>query len=413
MFRSLLLGPAYFRHRWLIAESRSWSPGDIAEYQAQAMRPLRRRYGQFTTTTKADYRANPGHYAPFAPPLLTRTVHTGGSTGQPLTFTADTFARRQKERAYLHDIWSAAGYEPHDLRVVFRGTPHRGRMITRDRLENAWIVSPAVTKAQVPELRGFLASLPPFFLHVYPGSLRPFIELAGGDGAFRRLPVRGVLAGSESFLPGQQRRFEQEFGIHIAHWYGHSEYAVVARYCGECDGLHFYPTYGTAELRPGGEGGLLRIVATSANRLGTQFWRYETGDLALPAPGTCGTDRWLRSGLIAGRQQEVFTDAEGTVRALNPFLYGNHHDGFWEMVDDVRLSQPAAGVLRVTLVTSSARASRHRIEQLLSDRFPMVALEFEYTAQIHRGVNKRTFLTNGGDSDRRQGDSRPRSVHPH
>ncbi len=52
------------------------------------------------------------------------------------------------------------------------------------------------------------------------------------------------------------------------------------------------------------------------------------------------------------------------------------------------------------------------IEQLLSDRFPMVALEFEYTAQIHRGVNKRTFLTDGGDSDRRQGDSRPRSVHP-
>ena len=62
MLRSLLLGPAYFRHRWLIAESRIWSPGDITEYQAQAMRPLRRRYGQFTTTSKADYRANPGYY---------------------------------------------------------------------------------------------------------------------------------------------------------------------------------------------------------------------------------------------------------------------------------------------------------------------------------------------------------------
>ena len=391
MFRSLLLGPAYFRHRRLIAESRNWSPGDIAEYQAQVTRPLRRRYGQFTTTTKADYRENPGYHAPFAPPLLTRTVHTGGSTGQPLTFTADTFARRQKERAYLHDIWSAAGYEPHDLRVVFRGTPHRGGLVSRDRLENAWILSPAVTRAQVPELRRFLASVPPFFLHVYPGSLRPFIELAGDD-AFRRLPVRGVLAGSESFLPGQQRRFEQEFGIRIAHWYGHSEYAALARWCRECGGFHFYPTYGTVELGPGVEGGLLRVVATSSNRLGTQFWRYETGDLALPAEGTCGTDRWLRSGLIAGRQQEVFTDAEGTVRALNPFLYGNQHDGFWDMVDDVRLSQPAAGVLRVTLVTS-AWASRHRIEQLLVARFPMVTLQFEYTTQIDRGGSKRTFLT--------------------
>ncbi len=112
--------------------------------------------------------------------------------------------------------------------------------------------------------------------------------------------------------------------------------------------------------------------------------------------GPCGTDQWLRSGPIAGRQQEMFTDAEGTVRALNPFLYGDHDDGFWEMVDDVRLSQPAPGVLRVTLVTTSpARASRHRIEQLLAGRLPMVALQFEYAAQIDRGGSKRTLLTDG------------------
>ena len=48
-------------------------------------------------------------YSRWDMPLLTHTVRTGGTSGQPLRFTADTFARRQKERAYLFDIWSHIG----------------------------------------------------------------------------------------------------------------------------------------------------------------------------------------------------------------------------------------------------------------------------------------------------------------
>ena len=54
-----------------------------------------------------------------------------------------------------------------------------------------------------------------------------FIDLIGED-LFRSLPVRGVMAGSEAFPVGQMAYFEQDFGIQVAHWYGHSEYAVLA-----------------------------------------------------------------------------------------------------------------------------------------------------------------------------------------
>ena len=158
-------------------------------------------------------------------PLLTHTVRTGGTSGQPLRFTADTFARRQKERAYLFDIWSQVGYAPYDLRVRYAGDIH-GEMLRYNRLENVWIVSPGATvEGELGGLRRWMRTLPPFFLHVYPSSLYTFIDLVGED-LFRSLPVRGVIAASEMFPANDQARFEQEFGIKIAHWYGHSEYAA-------------------------------------------------------------------------------------------------------------------------------------------------------------------------------------------
>jgi phenylacetate-CoA ligase len=99
--------------------------------------------------------------------------------------------------------------------------------------------------------------------------------------------VRGILAGSEASPAGEQAQFERSFGIPIAHWYGHSEYAALAYHCRQCRGFHFYPTYGKVELLPAGTDGLRRIVASSFNRIGTQFVRYDTGNLAVAATGSC------------------------------------------------------------------------------------------------------------------------------
>ena len=97
-------------------------------------------------------------------------------------------------------------------------------MLRYNSLENVWIVSPATTaERELGGLRRWLRTVPPFFLHVYPSSLYTFIDVVGED-LFRSLPVRGVIAASEMFPAAEQLRFEQEFGIKIAHWYGHSEY---------------------------------------------------------------------------------------------------------------------------------------------------------------------------------------------
>lgn len=391
--REALLGPSYRYHRGLIDRSRNWSPAEIGAYQEARFGRLIARYGD-RVTQKTDYRADLRRYTRWNVPLLTRTVRTGGSLGDPLRFRADTFARRQKERAYLFDIWARAGYLPHDLRVVYRGNVHDD-LIHFDRVENAWVVSPsATTENQLGGLRQWVRTIPPFFLHVYPSSLYTFIDLLGED-CFRALPVRGILAGSEPFPVGEQASFTREFGIRIAHWYGHSEYAALAYRCAECTGYHFYPTYGYVELLASDTDSLHRIVASSFNRIGTQFVRYDTGDLAAAPSGDC-SDRFPQVGEIVGRSQETFVDSLGRRRSLLGYVFGIH-GSFWDQIRDLQFVQDKAGHLRVRFVLS-ARADRAQIEQTLVRRMPMVQLEFEYVAQIERRPNnkRRYFIDSSG-----------------
>jgi phenylacetate-CoA ligase len=391
--REGLLGPTYFYHRRLLQKSKGWSPSEIRTYQDTRFQRLTRRYGD-EVRQKDDYRQNLRRYSRWDVPLLTHTVRTGGTSGQPLRFTADTFARRQKERAYLFDIWSRVGYAPYDLRVRYAGDIHGG-MLRFNRLENVWIISPGATvEEELGRLRRWVRTLPPFFLHVYPSSLYTFIDLLGED-LFHSLPVRGVIAASETFPANEQARFEQEFGIKIAHWYGHSEYAVLAYGCRDCHGFHFYPTYGYVELLASEIEGCRRVVGSSFNRLGTQFVRYDTGDLAVDAAGSCTSNNFPRASAIVGRAQETFVDISGRRRSLFGYAFGDlDHGAFWDQIRDIQFVQDRAGCLRVRMVTNS-NADREQIERTFEQRIPMAKLEFEHVSAIERSPRgkRRYFVT--------------------
>jgi len=388
--RESVLGPSYWYHRRLIERSKSWSADEISEYQALRFRRLTRRYGD-AVTQKDDYRRNLRRYSRFDAPLLTHAVRTGGTSGQPLRFTADTFSRRQKERAYLFDIWAQVGYAPHDLRVAYRGDVH-DELISYNRLENLWIISPDATmERDLDILRRWVQAVPPFFLHVHPSSLFTFIDLVG-EKLFRRLPIRGVIAGSEAFPVGEQIRFERDYGVEIAHWYGHSEYAVLAYNCRQCRGFHFYPTYGYLEMLASETDDCRRIVASSFNRVGTQFVRYDTGDLAMASTTNCTANEFRRVDAIVGRTQETFIDTEGRRRSLFGYIFGDEKSVLWDHIRDLQVVQDRPGSLRVRLVTVPG-ADIGQIQQTLERRMPMANLAFEYVPFIKRNVNgKRSYF---------------------
>jgi phenylacetate-CoA ligase len=391
--RESLLGPSYFYHRSLIERSKSWSPDEIREYQEPRFRRLTRKYGD-EVTAKENYRRDLHRYTRWDITPLTHAVRTSGTSGQPLRFQADTFARRQKERAYLFDIWSQVGFAPFDLRVRYRGDVHDD-LVHFDRLENILNISPsATTERELSTLRRWLQTLPPFFLHVYPSSLFSFIDLVGED-LFRSIPVRGILAGSEAFPAGEQTRFEREFDIKIAHWYGHSEYAALAYSCRRCHGFHFYPTYGHVEFLPSETEGCKRVVASSFNRIGTQFVRYDTGDLAVVSTGSCDTNHFPGASAIVGRSQETFIDDSGRRRSLFGYAFGDlDHGTFWDLIRDIQFVQDRPGFLRVRVVPSLG-ADRGQIQKAFEQRLPMARLEFEYVSDIERSPSgKRRYFVN-------------------
>jgi phenylacetate-coenzyme A ligase PaaK-like adenylate-forming protein len=385
--REALLGPSYRRHVRIIERSKTWSSAEIEAYQQARLQKLIRRYGN-NITHKEDYRVDLNRFTRWNLPLLMQTIRTGGTSGEPLRFRVDTVARRQKELAYMFNIWSMIGYSPFDLRVVYRGNVD-DRLYRFDRLQNRWVISAGSTMADRGDLLQWARKLRPFFLHVYPSSLFTLIDLLG-ENLFRSLPIRGILAGSESFPSGETARFERDFGIPVAHWYGHSECSVLAYRCRICKGFHFFPTYGNVELLPSNDGELWRIVASSFNRIGTQFVRYDTGDLAEPPTRVCA-DRFPLVGDIAGRSQETFVDRTGLRRALGPYVFGIH-GSFWDRIRDLQFVQERAGQMRVCLVADT-NADRTQIQEVLEQRLPMAQLDFDYVSHIERLSNgKRRYF---------------------
>lgn len=374
LLRLAILGPAYIYHRYLIQRSKAWSEKKIAYYQKKHARKAFSVYGE-EIKNKQTYLQNPGKFSAFDYAFLTKTMRTGGTTGTPFIFKMDRFFRRQKERAYIFEIWQKTGFKPFDTRVVFRG--NIGTQLLRyNWFENAWEISPnCINKDNIQELYDKLLTLGSFFLHVYPSSLFTFVELFG-DESFKQLNIKGVLAGSESFPLAQMESFQAQFDIPIAHWYGHSEYAVLADFCSKCKGYHFFPTYGFTEFVA--EDGDTqsenkRIIATSYNSIGTKFVRYDTGDLAVLAQGQCD-EPFLSVAAIQGRTQDFFIGKDGKRYAFGPYLFGIHNQ-FWEQLSQVQFIQHRAGELEVKLVLHP-KSDETWIKHFLCERFSVLSLDF-------------------------------------
>lgn len=173
--REALLGSSYRRHVRLIERSRTWTHSQIEAYQQIRLQKLIRRYGD-KITHKEDYRVDLKRFTRWNVPLLMQTIHTGGTSGAPLRFRTDTVTRRQKELAYMFDIWSTIGYSPFDLRVVYRGNVD-GRLCRFEHLQNRWVISAGASIEDRLDLRQWARKLQPFFLHVYPSSLFTLIDI--------------------------------------------------------------------------------------------------------------------------------------------------------------------------------------------------------------------------------------------
>lgn len=148
-------------------------------------------------------------------------------------------------------------------------------------------------------------------------------------------------------------------------------------------------------------------MASSFNRIRTQFVRYDTGDLAIAPTGTCTADSFPRADAIVGRSQETFIDNKGRRRSLFGYVFGDEKSVLWDEIRDLQVVQERPGRLLVRFVANPG-ADKNLIQQTLERRMPMFEHEFEYVSAIERSPSgKRRYFV-----DRMPTDAKRSTDHP-
>lgn len=377
-WRELLLGFPYFKHKALINESKLWSKKEVLDYNNKIIS----KYSSFPISTKENYIHSPQLYENKWLRPLAREITTGGTTGSPFKFKRDYIYSSQKERAYIFDIWKDIGYSPYELRVLYRGNVSKSsKLLTYNKLENCYIIDPRLLNSRTKEsLYQTLLKLPPFYFHVYPSTLLSFINLIG-ESRFKKLPIIGVHASSEVFSKFQMKYIKEDLKLPLTFFYGHSEYAVIAKYCMKEQKYFFYPTYGGVEFIPTNNDNIYQIIATSTNTIGTVFKRYDTKDLCvIEEKEESSKSNFISVDEIIGRVQEFYYDKDGTLNAFGPLLFGIHNE-FWTYFDRIQFIQNKIGVLEVLILNLKNK----KLYEVLNERFlNKTDLVFFNVSQIER-----------------------------
>jgi phenylacetate-CoA ligase len=292
-------------------------------------------------------------------------ITTGGSTGVPVGFYLQKGVSRPKEQAFLEAQWKRGGYFDGARLAVIRGhvtsSEADGSIASYDATRD-WLMlsSYHLTEERLPEYLEAIERFKPGLLHVYPSAALQLAEFLERAGQTWRLPLRGLLAGSEQLTLPQKRLLERVFKCRVYRWYGHSERVVLAGEGRKSELFYFWPTYGFVEFGPPDEEGLCEVIGTSFHNLAMPLIRYRTGDyVRLADPRTDGALEfpWPAVSEIAGREQEYLVSGGGRRISLTAI---NMHSAIFDDLYAVQFHQEVPGLADL-LYVAGPRFDRARL----------------------------------------------------
>lgn len=287
---------------------------------------------------------------------------TGGTSGNQLKFYVDDCSQAV-ETAFMHRQWKRVGYTTRCRKATFRG-------VSFPNLKNGiyWRHNPIYNELQfspfhmsdktMDDYVEQIIAFRPEFIHGYPSAIDILAEYVSRNNLSGKLPrIRGVLLGSEGYLPGQKERIEKVFQARVFSWYGHSERLVLAGECEKNSTYHHFPDYGILEIvdekgrscEAEGERG--EIVGTGVLNWSMPLIRYRTGDLATRLEPQCECGRqydrftdvgaWRKFGMVVGRG-----GGKISIAALNM------HGTIFDKVTRYQYFQERAGYCEIRLMVA-------------------------------------------------------------
>ena len=350
--------------------------------------------------TKADLQAHLAELSSTEIPAGQRLyLTTGGSTGVPVGFYLQKGVSRPKEQAYLEAMWRRAGYFDGARLVVIRGqvtSAQAGGSIAWYDATRDWLMlsSYHLTEERLPEYLEAIERFRPDLLHAYPSAALQLAEHLERAGQSWRMPLRGLLCGSERLTLPQKRLLERVFRCRVYRWYGHAERVILAGEGRDSELFYFWPTYGFVEFGPPDPEGLREVIGTSFHNLATPLIRYRTGDyvrLAEPSDPANLELPWPAAVEIAGREQEFLVSGRGRRISLTAF---NMHDAIFDGLFAVQFYQEEPGVAEFrylpgpTFHSSQLVAIETNIRRKLGDDFRLAFRQVSEVEKTARGKHR-------------------------
>ena len=420
-------GSRYSEFADLAKSAEKWSPGEIQEYQLRQLRMVLHHAANFCPYYQrsfADATFRPEHvrslddlakcpllekqqlidhrdeFASMAIPKSKRLyITTGGSTGVPVGFYLQKGVSRPKEQAFLERMWSRAGYSKGAKVAVIRGHVTTARLQGRigyyDATRNWLILSSAhLTPERVADYFEALEGFKPEFLHAYPSAALQLAEFIEVKGQSLRIPLSGLLCGSERLTRPQKRLLERVFKCRVYRWYGHSERVVLAGEGKSSELFYFFPQYGFVEFGPVDSEGTREVIGTSFHNLAMPLIRYRTGDRVRLADARTDGELefpWPAAADVVGREQEFLIS--GTNRRISLTAF-NMHDEIFDGLYAVQFyqEQPGAAQFRYLAGPQFDRSRLARIESAirhkLGEDFDVELCEVTEVEKTERGKHR-------------------------
>ncbi len=266
-------------------------------------------------TRRGDVAANPDAFLDQRTPApLLRWARTSGSSGEPLALRRD-LRSIVVEEAFVVRHRRTLGYRSGDVVLRLRRdgpSMDDETVVDYDSGSGEYRAAAAGLDARgAGRVLDALAGLRVQWLRGYPSALLELVERADGLGRADELAaprLAGIWTSSETLRPAARARLVDAFGVPVADHYGQAERALAIQECRE-GARHLIADYSAAEVVDG------RWVGTPLFGRGTVLLRYDTGDLAGPAPiddGPCPCG-WTfpRVGPVEGRDDDLVVTPDG------------------------------------------------------------------------------------------------------
>jgi phenylacetate-CoA ligase len=335
-------------------------------------------------------------------------AHTGGSTGEPLSFYLSHTARATDRASFYRcvewaggargtpffTVWGALVLAP-PLQRWMRSV--KERVITRNMVLDAFTMTPERMDVFLKTLRQQKRAL----LRGYTSAL---VDLARYAEATQQTlhNLTGIITTAEPLHPWQRQLFERAFGAPVFDQYGCGEVGGVAYECSLHTGLHIAIEHVIVEIldehdqpcKPGVTG---RVVLTALDNHATPFVRYVNGDEAMLLPDSCPCGRGLPlMSAIQGRTSDMIYGVNGN-HAHGEFFSHILYESKWTerlVVRQFQVIQVDRDLLRFELAAEKRpdQADIMRVMQRIHDYLGPMRIEFCQVESVDRGQSgKRRF----------------------